>query len=125
MTPTVASLPDGLKEKVVEMVREFTEFTEGDDPFGEHDFGASSSPWHRAVPIRTTSGRPTPYSPRQPADEPDSAESTSRPMPRIAPRLAAARPIASGLNARKYCRSNNRCGQPVGSLISLGLRNPG
>ena len=30
MTPTVASLPDGLKEKVVEMVREFTEFAEGD-----------------------------------------------------------------------------------------------
>jgi len=35
--------------------------------------GASSSPWHRAVPGRTTSGRPTPCSPRPPADEPDSA----------------------------------------------------
>ncbi len=38
MTSGVANHP--AKEEIIAAVRAFDDFTEGDDPYGEHDFGA-------------------------------------------------------------------------------------
>jgi Protein of unknown function (DUF3768) len=40
MTAGVAALPDAAREQVVHAVRSFETFEAGDDPYGEHDFGA-------------------------------------------------------------------------------------
>ncbi len=39
MTQSVASLSEQARVKVLDAVRSFTAFTEGNDPHGEHDFG--------------------------------------------------------------------------------------
>lgn len=39
MTSGVDGLPDEVKTKVLLAVRDFDSFEEGDDPYGEHDFG--------------------------------------------------------------------------------------
>ena len=39
MTSGVAALDESLLEQVVNAVRAFETFEEGDDPYGEHDFG--------------------------------------------------------------------------------------
>ena len=36
----VAALPEETRERVLTAVREFESFEPGDDPYGEHDFGA-------------------------------------------------------------------------------------
>jgi hypothetical protein len=40
MTAGIASLPDLERERITHAVRAFDKFEEGDDPYGEHDFGA-------------------------------------------------------------------------------------
>jgi hypothetical protein len=40
MTAGVAALPDNMREQVVHAVRSYEAFAPGDDPYGEHDFGA-------------------------------------------------------------------------------------
>jgi hypothetical protein len=40
MTQGVAALPEALRAEVLTAVREFTAFTEDNDPHGEHDFGS-------------------------------------------------------------------------------------
>lgn len=40
MTQGVAALPEPVKSQVLSAVREFRDFTEDNDPHGEHDFGA-------------------------------------------------------------------------------------
>ena len=40
MSSGIASLPDDLRTEILGMVRTFSEFNEGNDPYGEHDFGA-------------------------------------------------------------------------------------
>jgi hypothetical protein len=40
MTAGVNELPDCVKAAALRMVAEFNEFTEGNDPYGEHDFGS-------------------------------------------------------------------------------------
>lgn len=40
MTQGIASLPDRDKEDVITKVRTFNNFSENNDPYGEHDFGA-------------------------------------------------------------------------------------
>lgn len=40
LTEGVASLPDAQRIEVVTKVQTFTEFSEDNDPYGEHDFGA-------------------------------------------------------------------------------------
>src|SRR5579875_2080572 len=39
MTPSIQVLPDEQRRKLFERVRSFNEFTEDNDPHGEHDFG--------------------------------------------------------------------------------------
>jgi Protein of unknown function (DUF3768) len=39
MTDGVAALPEGKLAQVLERVRRFDEFSEDNDPYGEHDFG--------------------------------------------------------------------------------------
>ena len=39
MTPGVAALPEQELASTLERVRQFSEFTEDNDPHGEHDFG--------------------------------------------------------------------------------------
>jgi hypothetical protein len=40
LTCGVAGLPDMVKAKALLLVASFDQFTEGNDPFGEHDFGS-------------------------------------------------------------------------------------
>ena len=40
MTAGVQALPDEVRSKALSAVREFRGFNEGNDPHGEHDFGA-------------------------------------------------------------------------------------
>ncbi len=40
MTPGIASLADDHREEIITKVRAFKDFTEDNDPYGEHDFGA-------------------------------------------------------------------------------------
>lgn len=40
LTEGIRALPDDRREAVITGVRTFSAFTEGDDPYGEHDFGA-------------------------------------------------------------------------------------
>jgi Protein of unknown function (DUF3768) len=40
MTCGVAGLPDMVKAKALLLVASFDQFTEGNDPYGEHDFGS-------------------------------------------------------------------------------------
>lgn len=40
MTAGIASLPDDIKEQIITRVRAFNDFSEDNDPYGEHDFGA-------------------------------------------------------------------------------------
>ncbi|MBM1691629.1 DUF3768 domain-containing protein [Sulfitobacter geojensis] len=39
-TPGIHQLPDDVQEDIITKVRTFDEFTEDNDPYGEHDFGA-------------------------------------------------------------------------------------
>jgi hypothetical protein len=40
MTAGINALPDAMKAQVLSSVRQFTDFTHGNDPHGEHDFGS-------------------------------------------------------------------------------------
>ena len=40
ITQGISNLSDEVQESVVTKVRSFSEFTEDNDPYGEHDFGA-------------------------------------------------------------------------------------
>ena len=40
ITCGVAELPDMVKAQALQLVASFEEFTEGNDPYGEHDFGS-------------------------------------------------------------------------------------
>jgi hypothetical protein len=40
----VAALPEATQAQVIEAVRRFDQFTEENDPYGEHDFGAIEHP---------------------------------------------------------------------------------
>jgi Protein of unknown function (DUF3768) len=40
ITVGISALSDSLKMQIVQKVRLFTDFTEGNDPHGEHDFGS-------------------------------------------------------------------------------------
>ncbi|MGB5863688.1 MAG: DUF3768 domain-containing protein, partial [Sulfitobacter sp.] len=39
-TTGIHQLPDDVQEDIITKVRTFDEFTEDNDPYGEHDFGA-------------------------------------------------------------------------------------
>src|SRR5512134_3580358 len=47
MSSGVASLPDALRAEILRKVRAFTEFTEENDPYGQHDFGVVDIAEHR------------------------------------------------------------------------------
>jgi UDP-N-acetylenolpyruvoylglucosamine reductase len=40
VTPSVMTLPSEERKQLVEKVRTFKDFTEDNDPYGEHDFGS-------------------------------------------------------------------------------------
>ena len=40
MTAGISSLPDDTREQIITKVQEFDDFTQDNDPYGEHDFGA-------------------------------------------------------------------------------------
>jgi hypothetical protein len=40
ITSAVNALPSTMKAKALELVRAFDQFSEGNDPYGEHDFGS-------------------------------------------------------------------------------------
>lgn len=40
LTRGIAALPEALRLEILQSVRDFTAFDAGDDPYGEHDFGA-------------------------------------------------------------------------------------
>lgn len=40
MTAGISSLPDDTREHIITKVREFGDFSQDNDPYGEHDFGA-------------------------------------------------------------------------------------
>ncbi len=40
LTEGIRALPHAVREEIITKVRCFDTFTEGDDPYGEHDFGA-------------------------------------------------------------------------------------
>lgn len=44
LTQSVAALPEATQAEVIEAVRRFDQFTEENDPYGEHDFGAIDHP---------------------------------------------------------------------------------
>ena len=47
MTSGVDGLPDETKTKVLLAVRNYDNFKDGDDPYGEHDFGAFDVDGHK------------------------------------------------------------------------------
>ena len=47
MTAGINALPDDAKAKVLSGVRSFSDFTEDNDPHGEHDFGSLTVEGHR------------------------------------------------------------------------------
>ena len=47
MSGGVASLPDALRAEILKKVRAFSEFTEDNDPYGQHDFGVVDVDEHR------------------------------------------------------------------------------
>lgn len=44
LTPGISALPDEARAAVIAKVQAFDDFPPGDDPYGEHDFGAFSHP---------------------------------------------------------------------------------
>ncbi|MEO4045364.1 DUF3768 domain-containing protein [Hoeflea sp. CAU 1731] len=44
MTAGIAALPDHVREEIITKVRAFDDFSEDNDPYGEHDFGALDQP---------------------------------------------------------------------------------
>jgi hypothetical protein len=44
LTQGVAALPEAIRAEIIDRVRSFDTFTEANDPFGEHDFGAFDHP---------------------------------------------------------------------------------
>lgn len=44
LTEGVAALPEATKAEIIDRVRSFDSFTEDNDPYGEHDFGAFDHP---------------------------------------------------------------------------------
>jgi len=44
LTPGIRALPDAVWEEVITKVRTFDDFTEDNDPHGEHDFGTFTEP---------------------------------------------------------------------------------
>ena len=52
MSGTVAALPDQLKANVLSTVRQFSDFTEDNDPHGEHDYGSFDMENERWLQIR-------------------------------------------------------------------------
>jgi hypothetical protein len=40
LTLGISCLPEPLRLQILQAVRDFVDFDEGDDPYGEHDFGA-------------------------------------------------------------------------------------
>ena len=44
LTDGIQALKDEDREAIITQVREFAAFPEGDDPYGEHDFGAFDHP---------------------------------------------------------------------------------
>lgn len=47
MSGDIASLSDELQTEILGMVRRFSDFNEGNDPYGEHDFGAVDLAGHK------------------------------------------------------------------------------
>ena len=47
MSSGIASLPDDLRTEILGMVRTFSDFNEGNDPYGEHDFGVVDLTGHK------------------------------------------------------------------------------
>lgn len=47
MTSGIASLPDDIRAEIFGKVRAFSEFTEDNDPHGEHDFGVVNIAGHK------------------------------------------------------------------------------
>ena len=44
LTQGVAALPEAVQAEIIDRVRSFDVFTEDNDPYGEHDFGAFDHP---------------------------------------------------------------------------------
>ena len=44
ITDGIRALPDVIQEEIITRVRSFDTFTEDNDPYGEHDFGAFDHP---------------------------------------------------------------------------------
>ena len=44
ITESISALPDVIREEIITKVRTFEAFTEDNDPYGEHDFGAFDHP---------------------------------------------------------------------------------
>jgi hypothetical protein len=44
-THGIASLPTKDIDRIMDLVRNFTDFNEGNDPYGEHEFGTVSADW--------------------------------------------------------------------------------
>lgn len=44
ITDGIRALPDVIQEEIITRVRNFDTFTEDNDPYGEHDFGAFDHP---------------------------------------------------------------------------------
>jgi hypothetical protein len=47
MSSGVASLPDATRAQILKKVSAFAEFTEDNDPYGQHDFGVVDVDEHR------------------------------------------------------------------------------
>lgn len=47
MSAGIASLPDDLRAEILAKVRTFTDFSEDNDPSGQHDFGVVDIAGHR------------------------------------------------------------------------------
>lgn len=44
LTPGIRALPDAVREEIITKVRTFDDFSEDNDPYGEHDFGSFNEP---------------------------------------------------------------------------------
>lgn len=70
MTPGVQALPENVLPKALEAIRTFEDFTEGNDPWGQHDFGEVEIEGHRvwfkidAYDLDYRYGSPDPTDPR-------------------------------------------------------------